>query len=127
MSNLPLFNTPYILAVDDEQMNRFVLEDIIENRYELFVVASGQACLDEVEQRVPDLILLDINMPGISGYEVCKILKSKPETNNVPVIFLTAMMKVEDEKKGCKLLQLTTLLNLLQSQYCWLESKLILN
>ena len=103
MSNLPLFNTPYILAVDDEQMNRFVLEDIIENRYELFVVASGQACLDEVEQRVPDLILLDINMPGISGYEVCKILKSKPETNNVPVIFLTAMMKVEDEKKGLQI------------------------
>lgn len=100
LPNLPSFNTPYILAVDDEQINRFILEDIIEDRYELVVVASGEECLNLVEQRVPDLILLDINMPGISGYEVCKILKSKPQTNNVPVIFLTAMMKVEDEKKG---------------------------
>jgi len=66
-----------MLAVEDEQMNRFVLEDIIEDRYELVVVANGQACLDSVEQRVPDLILLDINMPGISGYDVCTILKSK--------------------------------------------------
>ena len=103
LRNLPSFNTPYILAVDDEQMNRFVLEDIIEDRYELVVVASGEDCLNLVEQRVPDLILLDINMPGISGYEVCKILKSKSKTNNVPVIFLTAMMKVEDEKKGLQI------------------------
>ncbi|MEA1989973.1 MAG: fused response regulator/phosphatase [Pseudomonadota bacterium] len=103
LNNLPSYNTPYILAVDDEQMNRFVLEDIIEDRYDLVVVASGQSCLDLVEERVPDLILLDINMPGISGYDVCKILKSKPETNNVPIIFLTAMMQVEDEKKGLQM------------------------
>jgi len=103
LSNLPSHNAPYILAVDDEQMNRFVLEDIIEDRYDLVVVASGQSCLDLVEERVPDLILLDINMPGISGYDVCKILKSKPETNQVPIIFLTALMKVEDEKKGLQM------------------------
>ncbi|WEJ63572.1 PP2C family protein-serine/threonine phosphatase [Thiomicrorhabdus lithotrophica] len=100
LPNILSSKPPYILVVDDEQMNRFVLEDIIEDRYELVAVANGQACLDSVEQRVPDLILLDINMPGISGYDVCTILKSKPQTNNVPIIFLTAMMKAEDEKKG---------------------------
>lgn len=50
LPNIPSLTPPYILAVDDEQMNRFVLEDIIEERYELDVVASGQACLDSVKQ-----------------------------------------------------------------------------
>lgn len=103
LSNLTSCHTPYILAVDDEKINRFILEDIIEDRYDLVVVESGQVCLDLVAQRVPDLILLDINMPGMSGYDVCKMLKSIPGTAHVPIIFLTAMMKVEDERKGLQI------------------------
>jgi len=103
LNKLSSFVTPYILAVDDEHINRLILEDLIEDRYELTVVESGEACLQSVEKRVPDLILLDINMPGLSGFEVCKILKSKPETTNVPVIFLTAMIESEDERMGFQL------------------------
>lgn len=100
MKRLPEISIPYVLAVDDEPMNLFLLEDIIEDRYELKIVNSGQACLDAVKERAPDLILLDINMPGLSGFDVCKALKQEPETNAIPVIFLTAMLGSDDERKG---------------------------
>jgi len=103
LNKLTSFVTPYILAVDDEPINRLILEDLIEDRYELTVVENGEACLQSVEIRMPDLILLDINMPGLSGFEVCKILKSSPATTNVPVIFLTAMIESKDERIGFKL------------------------
>lgn len=91
---------PYILAVDDEPLNRLLIEDIIEDRYEVVTVASGEQCLQMVKERLPDLILLDINMPGLSGFEVCKQLSQQPETANIPVIFLTAMVGVDEERQG---------------------------
>lgn len=103
INNFKFFDRPNILVVDDEQMNRFIIEDMIENRYQLTLVESGELCLEIVKEIVPDLILLDINMPGLSGYEVCKALKENPATNHVPIIFLTAMMKVDDEKKGLQM------------------------
>lgn len=91
---------PYILAVDDEPLNRLLIEDIIEDRYEVVTVASGEQCLQMVKERLPDLILLDINMPDLSGFEVCKQLSQQPETANIPVIFLTAMVGVDEERQG---------------------------
>jgi len=93
----------YILAVDDEPINRFVIEDLLDEIYEVILVESGQACLDCVQQRKPDLILLDISMPGMDGYEVCKRLQANPDTREIPVVFLTAKIQVEDEKKGLEL------------------------
>jgi len=103
MMQLELYSKPYVLAVDDEALNRYLLEDIIENRYELTLVDSGQACLDSIEQRVPDLILLDINMPGMSGFEVCKTLQANSETKQIPIIFLTALLGVDDERLGLEI------------------------
>ncbi|WP_029407405.1 fused response regulator/phosphatase [Thiomicrorhabdus sp. Milos-T2] len=103
LNKFRFFDKPLILAVDDEPMNRFIIEDMIENRYQLTMLESGELCLDFVKDTIPDLILLDINMPGISGYEVCKALKENPATHHIPVIFLTAMMKVDDEKKGLQM------------------------
>ena len=94
---------PYVLAVDDEPINRFVLEDLLEDGFELKLVESGQACLESVTERVPDLILLDINMPDLSGYEVCKRLQANAETSEIPIIFLTARIQVSEEKKGLEL------------------------
>ena len=91
---------PYILAVDDEPLNRLLIEDIIEDRYEVVTVASGEQCLQMVKERLPDLILLDINMPDLSGFEVCKQLSQQPETASIPVIFLTAMVGVDEERHG---------------------------
>ncbi len=89
--------------MDDEPLNRLVLQDLIEEQYELEVVESGEACLELVKHRIPDLILLDINMPRLSGFDVCHTLKSRLETTNIPIIFLTALMETEDERKGFKL------------------------
>ncbi|MDG6777835.1 fused response regulator/phosphatase [Thiomicrorhabdus sp. zzn3] len=91
---------PYLIAVDDEPINRFILEDVLEGRFELTVLESGQACLDSVQKRKPDLILLDINMPGIDGFEVCQRLQQTAATADIPVLFLTARLAVEDEKRG---------------------------
>jgi len=94
---------PYILAIDDEPINRFVLEDLLEDGFELKLLESGQACLDSVAVREPDLILLDINMPDMNGYEVCKRLQDNPLTREIPVIFLTARIQVSEEKRGFEL------------------------
>lgn len=91
---------PYVLVVDDEPLNRLILQDLIEEHYELNLVENGETCLDVVSQKKPNLILLDINMPGLSGYEVCQKLKENPHTMDIPVIFLTAKIGVEDQKKG---------------------------
>ena len=93
----------YILAVDDEPINRFLLEDLIESRYELTVVDSGKACLASVNERLPELILLDISMPSMDGFEACRLLKQDTKTRKIPIIFLTARISVEDERKGLQL------------------------
>lgn len=100
LNNMEFTTIPYILAVDDEPLNRLLIEDIIEDRYEVVTVASGEQCLQMVKERLPDLILLDINMPDLSGFEVCKQLSQQPETANIPVIFLTAMVGVDEERQG---------------------------
>lgn len=93
----------YILAVDDEPINRFVIEDLLDEIYELALLESGQACLESVQKRKPDLILLDISMPGMDGYEVCQKLQANPDTRDIPVVFLTAKIQVKDEKKGLEI------------------------
>jgi len=90
----------YVLVVDDEPLNRLIIEDLIEDRYELKLVDSGQACLQEIKKKKPHLILLDVNMPGLSGFEVCAILQKDAATRDIPIIFLTAMIGSDDEKRG---------------------------
>jgi len=92
-----------IIAVDDEPVNLFLLEDIIEDRYQVLLAESGEACFEHLQSVKPDLILLDINMPGINGFEVCEKLKNTPDLKDIPVIFLTAMMGAEDERRGLQL------------------------
>ncbi len=91
---------PYLLAVDDEPINRCLLEDLIESRYELTTVDSGEACLASVNERLPELILLDISMPNMDGFETCRLLKQNSKTAKIPIIFLTAKISIEDERKG---------------------------
>ncbi len=101
--NKDLPSKPYILAVDDEQVNRYLLEDLIETHYELNLVDSGKACLKALDERLPELILLDISMPNMDGFEVCRLVKANPKTQHIPIIFLTARITVEDERKGLQL------------------------
>lgn len=93
-----------ILIVDDMEMNRVILEEIIKDIGGDPVSAeSGERALELVKEQCPDLILTDISMPGMDGYELCKILKRKKETRNVPVIFISAYDEPEAIVEGLSL------------------------
>ncbi|MCD4722489.1 MAG: response regulator [Desulfobacula sp.] len=89
-----------ILVVDDEPNNRKLLQQILQDRYQLAFAVNGKQALEVVKQVKPDLILLDIMMPEMDGYETCQKLKSDTDTVKTPIIFTTAMTEVEDEARG---------------------------
>lgn len=93
-------NATYILGVDDEPTNRMILEEIFENQLEFVCVDSGQACLDSVAQRKPDLILLDVSMPGMNGLEVCKTLRADSDSSELPIIFVSALGSADERLAG---------------------------
>ncbi len=93
-----------ILIVDDERININLLLDILKPDYRIIIAKNGlQAMERALSEHTPDLILLDIMMPDIDGYEVCKRLKENENTKEIPVIFITAMNDVKDEAKGLDL------------------------
>jgi putative two-component system response regulator len=95
---------PTILVVDDTPDNLALMSGLLRDSYKVKVANSGERALKQVQgDAKPDLILLDIMMPGLSGYDVIAELRANPETRNIPVIFLTAMSAAEDEKKGLEL------------------------
>jgi putative two-component system response regulator len=89
-----------ILIVDDEPNNLQLLRQILKEEFQLIFANGGKKALLAAEQHLPDLILLDIMMPDLDGYQVCERLKLSPLTKAIPVIFVTAMSDVEDEAKG---------------------------
>lgn len=92
-----------ILVVDDESLNVTVLGDLLKDDYTVMVAKNGKQALKVVDKQRPDLVLLDIMMPEMDGYEVCRHLKNDPATKNIPVIFISAMGQEEDETKGLEL------------------------
>jgi len=90
-----------ILVVDDNPLNLKLLSTIMKNEgFDIIVAKDGIHGIKAAEEEQPSLILLDIMMPGIDGYEVCKKLKANPETQEIPVIFLTAKTDSEGVVKG---------------------------
>lgn len=93
--------TNTILIVDDAPENVTILQQILTaNGFQVQITTSGEEALEEVKGRLPDLILLDIVMPGLDGYEVCKQLKAERRTKSIPVIFISALNAVEDKMKA---------------------------
>lgn len=92
-----------ILVVDDTPENIDVLRGILQDRYAIRAATSGELALKIIERQAPDLILLDVMMPEMDGYEVCGRLKSREATAHIPVIFVTAKTETEDEKEGFEL------------------------
>jgi putative two-component system response regulator len=104
MENFNLFGKAMILVVDDTPDNLTLMSDLLKSDYRVKVANGGEKALKIATSDLPpDLILLDITMPDIDGYEVCKRLKSNPKTVHIPVIFLTAKSGVEDERIGLEL------------------------
>lgn len=91
---------PLILVVDDCEVTLGLIESNLDDKFEIVTLESGQTCLDKVLEIKPDLIILDIIMPGMDGYSVCQILKSSDETAFIPIILLSALDQVADRIEG---------------------------
>lgn len=97
-------NKPVILIVDDSPANIQALAQLLADDYRIKVATNGLRCLELAsEETGPDLILLDIDMPDMTGYEVCTKLKANVDTENIPVIFITGKNSAEDEVYGFEL------------------------
>ncbi len=89
-----------LLLVDDEPTNLQVLRHILQDDYRLLFAKDGAKALELAQREAPDLVLLDVMMPGMTGHEVCARLKADEATTSIPVIFVTALADVEDEARG---------------------------
>lgn len=90
-----------ILLVDDTPTNlKILVEYFSDSGFDISVATSGETALKQIEVNPPDLILLDVMMPGIDGFETCRRVKANPATKDIPVIFMTALTETEDKVKG---------------------------
>ncbi len=96
----PINERPTILVVDDTPANLSLLANLLKDQYRIKVANTGIKALELALISPPDLVLLDIMMPEMDGFEVCRRLKAHDATRNVPVIFLTAKTSIEDEEQG---------------------------
>jgi CheY-like chemotaxis protein len=91
---------PSVLVVDDSRVNVEILRQILSPEYRSFRACNGQQALDLARAYSPDIILLDVEMPGMDGYQVCAILKTDARTRDIPVIFVTGMDDTESFENG---------------------------
>lgn len=89
-----------VLIVDDVAENIQVLHNILSERYVTYFATNGEKALEIARRQEPDIVLLDVRMPGLDGYTVCRKLQADPATQNTPVIFVTALGDVDDETLG---------------------------
>ncbi len=96
----PALHAPRILVVDDEASNLHLLRQVLQDQYHLLFAKDGARALELARQEQPDLVLLDVMMPGMTGHEVCRQLKADPACAAIPVIFVTALGDTNDELEG---------------------------
>ncbi len=89
-----------ILVVDDEKINQNFIKGLLEGGYDVRACSSAEECLTQLQDWLPDLFLLDVNMPGMGGIDLCKQLKVTPEFEIIPVIFISAKNDVDDRLEG---------------------------
>lgn len=92
-----------ILLVDDEPLNLQILAQGLSEEHQVLMASGGQQAMDIAIAQRPDLILLDIDMPDVNGYEVCRTLKNNPKTRHIPLIFITGHDSEQDELKGLQM------------------------
>src|SRR6185369_5718452 len=92
-----------VIIVDDTPANIVILSKSLGDDYELIFATSGDEALELIGSQKPDLILLDVMMPDMDGYQLCTLLKGDPATRDIPIVFVTAMCQEEDEVRGLEL------------------------
>lgn len=94
---------PTVLVIDDSVANLSLVGGLLREHYMVKVAKDGVKGIQLTKNEMPDLVLLDIMMPGLDGYDVCRLLKSDAATHHIPIIFLTSQISEEDEQKGLNL------------------------
>jgi len=92
--------TKRLLVVDDEYFNYEMLKPALESKFDVSYADSGQNCLASAIANPPDIILLDVCMPGLDGYDTCRMLKHTPETKNIPVVMVSGLESELEKKTG---------------------------
>ncbi|MES9847674.1 MAG: response regulator [Candidatus Thiodiazotropha sp.] len=101
MSTKPVeASAQHILVVDDQPENLRSLDQILSYSYQVSLAANGQACLEQVAQSTPDLILLDVDMPLMDGLTVCRRIKADPATSMIPIVFVSALSRLSERLAG---------------------------
>ncbi|MCD4484106.1 diguanylate cyclase [Chromobacterium vaccinii] len=103
LNELPSRDRPRILVVDDQTTNILLIRELFKDECEVFMALDGEQAIAQCLSLKPDLILLDLVMPGIDGFEVCRRLKTDPHTRSVPIIFVSAQREEADEVRGFEL------------------------
>ncbi|MDZ7963261.1 MAG: response regulator [Aulosira sp. DedQUE10] len=99
--NVAIAQTMTVLIVDDNLANLGVLSDVLDQAgLEVWVAKSGEVALERVKYALPNLILLDVMMPEIDGFETCRQLKASPQTKDIPIIFMTALSDTTNKVEG---------------------------
>lgn len=94
---------PKLLVIDDQPLNIRIMNELLSGDFDIFMANSGLQGITKCLELSPDIVLLDVVMPGIDGYEVCKRLKLDPITSNIPIIFVTAHFDESEEVRGFEL------------------------
>ncbi|AQQ00965.1 MULTISPECIES: PleD family two-component system response regulator [Pseudoalteromonas] len=100
MSSLIEPKTRNLLVVDDEYFNYEILKAALASKFDVSYADSGQSCLASAIANPPDIILLDVCMPGLDGYDTCRMLKHTPETKNIPVVMVSGLESELEKKAG---------------------------
>lgn len=100
MSSSIEHKTKRLLVVDDEYFNFEMLKAALASKFDVSYVDSGQSCLASAIASPPDIILLDVCMPGLDGYDTCRMLKHTPETKNIPVVMVSGLESPSEKQAG---------------------------
>ncbi|WP_372761751.1 PleD family two-component system response regulator [Pseudoalteromonas sp.] len=100
MSSLIKQKIQRMLVVDDEYFNYEILKAALASKFDLSYADSGKSCLASAVAEAPDIILLDVCMPGLDGYDTCRLLKHTPETKNIPIVMISGLESPQEQQAG---------------------------